>query len=63
MFRAHGGYGFQQDNNAAFFGFDKTIKLFDRDLMLRSDFIQIDDQRRTLAVERRGDHLATRIVH
>lgn len=43
-FRGHAGYGFQQDNNAAFFGFDKTIKLFDRDLMLRSDFIQIDDQ-------------------
>lgn len=42
-FRAHGGYGFQQQNNAAFFGFDKTVPLFGRDLMLRTDFIQIDD--------------------
>ena len=43
-FRAHAGYGFQQGNDAAFFGFDKTIELFERDLMLRTDFTQIDDQ-------------------
>ncbi len=42
--RAHVGYGFQPDNDAAFFGFDKTVTLFERDLMLRSDFTQIDDQ-------------------
>jgi hypothetical protein len=42
-FRAHAGYLFQHNNNAAFFGFDKTIELFERDLMLRTDFIQIED--------------------
>jgi hypothetical protein len=42
--RAHAGYGLQQDNNTALIGFDKTIRLFERDLTLRSDFIQIDDQ-------------------
>jgi hypothetical protein len=42
--RAHAGFGFQQKNNAAFFGLDKTVKLFERDLMLRTDVIQIDDQ-------------------
>lgn len=42
--RAHAGFGFQQFNNAAFFGLDKTVKLFERDLMLRTDVIQIDDQ-------------------
>ena len=41
-FRGHAGYQFQHDNDTAFFGFDKTIELFDRDLMLRTDFIQID---------------------
>jgi hypothetical protein len=48
LFRAHAGYGWQQDNNAAFFGLDKTIKLFDRDLMLRSDIIQIQDEEQWL---------------
>ncbi len=43
-FRGHAGYQFQNDNETAFFGFDKTIELFDRDLMLRTDFIQIDDR-------------------
>ena len=42
--RAHAGFGFQRDNNAAFFGLDKTLKVLERDLMLRSDVIQIQDQ-------------------
>ena len=42
--RGHAGYGFQHNNDAAFFGFDKTVQFLERDLMLRSDFIQIDDQ-------------------
>ena len=41
--RGHAGYGFQTDNDAAFFGLDKTINVLDRDLMLRFDMIQIDD--------------------
>ena len=43
LLRAHAGYGLQHDGDAAFFGLDKTVKLFNRDLMLRSDIIQIDD--------------------
>lgn len=43
-FRGHAGYGLQQNNNAAFFGLDKTVPLFDRDLMLRTDVIQIEDE-------------------
>lgn len=42
--RGHAGYGFQQKNDAAFFGLDKTIQVCERDLMLRTDVIQIDDQ-------------------
>ncbi len=42
--RGHAGYGFQQNNNAAFFGLDKTVTLFDRALMLRTDAIQIQDE-------------------
>jgi hypothetical protein len=42
--RAHAGYGFQTDNNSVLLGVDKTVKLFKRDLVLRSDFIQIDDE-------------------
>jgi hypothetical protein len=42
--RGHAGYGLQQDNNAAFFGLDKTITLLERDLMLRADAIQINDE-------------------
>jgi hypothetical protein len=44
LLRAHAGFGLQQGNDAAFFGLDKTVKLFERDLMLRTDIIQIDDQ-------------------
>lgn len=43
-FRGHGGYQFQHDNDAAFFGFDKTFDFFDRDFQFRTDFTQIDDQ-------------------
>jgi hypothetical protein len=43
-FRAHAGYQFQHKNDAAFFGFDKTFDLFERDFMFRTDFIQIDDE-------------------
>jgi hypothetical protein len=42
--RAHAGYGFQTHNNSVLLGVDKTVKLFNRDLVLRSDFIQIDDE-------------------
>lgn len=42
-FRVTVGYGLQHDNEAAFFGFDKTVRLFDRDLMWRFDMTQIDD--------------------
>ncbi|MEE9212291.1 MAG: hypothetical protein V3U29_06525 [Phycisphaeraceae bacterium] len=47
-FRAHAGYGLQQNNNAAFFGLDKTIQVFERDMMLRFDLIQIDDEEQWL---------------
>lgn len=43
-FRAHAGYALQHENNTALLGLDKTVKLFERDLMLRGDFRQIDDQ-------------------
>lgn len=43
-FRVHAGYGFQTDNNSVLLGADKTFKLFERDLVLRGDFIQIDDE-------------------
>ena len=43
-FRGTVGYQFQPENDAAFFGFDKTFELFDRDFQFRTDFIQIDDE-------------------
>ena len=43
-FRAHVGYGFQRKGAAAFVGIDKTVKVGGRDLMLRSDLVQIDDR-------------------
>lgn len=43
-FRAHAGYGLQQDGNTALIGLDTTVELFDRDLMLRTDLVQIDDE-------------------
>jgi hypothetical protein len=42
--RAHAGYALQHGNNTALLGLDKTVKLFDRDLTLRGDFRQIDDE-------------------
>ncbi len=42
--RAHAGYALQHGHNTALFGLDRTVKLFGRDLMLRGDFRQIDDQ-------------------
>jgi len=43
-FRAHIGYGFQDDNEGAFAGLDRTLKVFGRDLMLCGDVIQTNDQ-------------------
>ncbi len=49
LFRTHFG-GTGQDNNEGFFvGIDKTFKFLDRDLTLRSDIIQTNDQRDTTA--------------
>jgi hypothetical protein len=42
--RAHAGYGFQHQNDAAFVGLDKTVTVFECPLTLRGDIIQIDDQ-------------------
>jgi hypothetical protein len=42
--RVHFGGGFQKDNEGFFGGIDKTISFFDRDLTLRSDIIQANDQ-------------------
>lgn len=47
-FRAHAGYALQHGNNTALLGLDKTVKLFDRDLMLRGDFRQIDNREQWL---------------
>ncbi len=47
-FRGHAGHGFQKDNDAFFFGWDKTYQAFERDLILRGDLIQIDDQQQWL---------------
>jgi hypothetical protein len=44
-FRLHGGYGWQTHNNdSALLGIDRTWKVFERDLMLRADAIQIEQQ-------------------
>lgn len=47
--RAHLGYGVQENNDTLLVGLDKTVSLFERDLMLRTDLRQIDDQDRWLA--------------
>lgn len=44
LFRAHTGYGFQTDGNSVLLGLDKTVKVFDRDLVLRTDAVQIENQ-------------------
>jgi hypothetical protein len=43
-FRTHAGYGFQTDNNSVLLGLDKTWKVFERDFVLRSDLIQIQNE-------------------
>lgn len=42
--RAHAGFGFQTDNNSVMLGLDKTVKVLERDLQLRTDLVQIQDQ-------------------
>lgn len=42
--RAHAGYGFQTDGNSVLLGLDKTWKVLERDLQLRTDFVQIQDE-------------------
>lgn len=49
LFRAHLGYGFQTDNNSVLIGLDKSFKVLERDLVLRSDLIQIKDESDWLA--------------
>ncbi|MDB6118053.1 MAG: hypothetical protein JWO08_1834 [Verrucomicrobiaceae bacterium] len=48
LFRAHAGFGFQTQNNSVLLGLDKTVKVLDRDLQLRTDFVQIQDQNQWL---------------
>ncbi len=45
--RVHFGGTTQKDNEGVFGGIDKTIKFLDRNLTLRSDIIQANDQRDT----------------
>jgi hypothetical protein len=45
--RVHFGGTIQNDNEGFFGGIDKTIKFFDRNLTLRSDIIQTNDQHDT----------------
>ncbi|MHC4429786.1 MAG: hypothetical protein ACYS0D_14465 [Planctomycetota bacterium] len=42
-FRGTVGYQFQHQNDAAFFGFDKTFSVFERDFQFRTDFRQVSD--------------------
>jgi hypothetical protein len=42
--RVHGGYGFQTDNDSVLLGADYSLKLGSRDLVIRSDVIEINDQ-------------------
>ncbi len=44
LFRAHAGYGFQAHGNSVLLGLDKTLKVYDRELVLRTDAVQIQDQ-------------------
>lgn len=46
--RVHFGGTSQDDNEGFFGGLDKTIKFLDRDLMLRSDIIQVNNQNDTI---------------
>ena len=45
LFRAHAGFGFQTSNDSVLLGLDKTVKVLDRDLQVRTDFVQIQDQK------------------
>ena len=45
QFRLHAGYGFQHRGNTALLGIDKTFKVLERDLMLRGDAVQIQNER------------------
>jgi hypothetical protein len=42
--RVHAGYGFQTDNDSVLAGADYSLKLMGRDLVLRSDVVEINDQ-------------------
>jgi hypothetical protein len=42
--RVHGGYGFQTDNDSVLLGADYSFKIGGRDVLLRSDLIEIQDQ-------------------
>jgi hypothetical protein len=42
-FRIHGGYGFQTDNDSFILGVDYSTRWMGRDLVLRSDFTEIQD--------------------
>ena len=44
-FRLHGGYGFQTDNSTPLLGIDSTFRVFNRNLMVCVDAIQIQNQR------------------
>jgi hypothetical protein len=44
LLRLHAGYAIQTHNNAGFFGVDTTFPVLSRDLTLRADAIQINDQ-------------------
>jgi hypothetical protein len=41
--RLHGGYGFQTDNDSVLLGADYSLKFSGRDLVIRSDVIEIND--------------------
>lgn len=43
LFRVNTGYGFQKDNFSVFGGVDRTLKVFEQDLVLRSDIKQVND--------------------
>ncbi len=45
QFRLHAGYGVQHQGGTALLGIDKTFKVLDRDLMLRADAVQIQNER------------------
>lgn len=42
--RLSAGYGLQTDNNSVLLGVDRSWKVFDRNLNLNADLVQIDDQ-------------------